>query len=322
MLFNILIILSISYSFSQHVNQRAIEINNNYDAAYINIPGTKVSLIPAKGFKISNRFSGLEDELSGSSIMITEIPGDVHKIMLGFDKKYLFKAGIIVESQVYYKINSYDALFIIGKQSAYERIYEKYMLIIGDIQTSYLLSASVLSTAPDNHKKEVKASLLSVIYNPESTAKPSDRFDFSIDVSGTLLKKGNLMLSSLTYTDDGNVPSKTENKTSVTVRKSKLIKELTESEKQELTKKIFELYPKEITGDINICKEIKGNYLSGYEMYAIGTNKDTEKPELIYLAVFFNGKEYYVFTGLTYGNFEKNLEMFRKVAKTLNTNTN
>lgn len=314
---NVFLILSI-FILAQKVNQKAIEINNNFDAAYIEIPGTKINLIPARGFEISKRFTGLEHIVAGSTIMITEIPGDVHKNMVGLDKKYLFKAGVIVETQNYYKINGFDALFITGKQGAYGKNYERYMLMIGDIKTTYLLSASVLNTASEKHKKEVEASLLSVIFNPQKNTEPSDRFDFSIDVSETILKKANMMISSLTYTDDGNTPSQTKDKTSVTIRKSSLTKELTEIEKQELLKKLFEMYPKEITSSSkNIVKEIKGQYLSGYEIFGLGINKENGKPEMIYQAIFFKEKDYYVFTGLTFGNFDDNLEMFRKVAKTI-----
>ncbi len=320
---SILLFLSINL-ISQGINQKAIEINNNDNANYIAVPGTKIKIIPPRGFVSSKRFLGFEHEIAGSSIVITEIPENINKTMMGFDKAYLLKAGIFLESQKFYRINNFDALLITGKQTAYNNIYIKHLLIIGNTKISYLLNASLLATSSEKHQKEVLESLLSVIFMPEIESDVSQRFDFSIDVSGTELKKAKMMISSLTYTDDGNLPSKTENKTSVTVRKATTSKELSENEKKELTIELFKIYPKEVTANSkNIVKEIKGKYLSGYEIYSIGKNSSTGKPELIYQAVFFKDKEYYVFNGFTSGNFETNLEMFRKIAKTLKLeNTN
>ena len=48
----------------------------------------------------------------------------------------------------------------------------------------------------------------------------------------------------------------------------------------------------------------------------MGKNKDLFKMELIYQVVLFREQNFYVLVGLTYGNFEENLKMFKRVAKT------
>jgi len=304
-------------SFSQGINSKAIQLTNNLNANYKDVTGTKLKIVPPKGFIYSTTFTGFKHEIAGTSIVITEIPGDVNRNFIGFDKKYLFKSGVIVDKETYYEINGYDALLIEGKQSAYGKVYYRKMLIIGDIYRTYLLSASIVSTSTAKHCDEVNQSLLSVIYNASQKSDITDRFDFTVDVTGTVLKKANLMLASLTYTDDGNVPSKTTEKTAMTIRKSTVTKAFTEEEKMLLCTKLFNLYPLEWVKDIKRDpKAIKVGNLSGYEIYSMGKNKELFKQELIYQAVLFNGLDYYVITGITYGKFEENLVVFKKVVKT------
>ncbi len=304
-------------SFSQGINSKAIKVTNNLNANYTDVTGTKLTIIPPRGFSKSKTFTGFNHELAGSSIVVTEIPGDVNRNFIGFDKKYLIKSGVVTEKETFYQINGYDAMLIEGKQVAYGKTYYRQMLVIGDIYRTYLLSASMLSTSSEKHLAEVKASLLSVIYNPDQKSDITDRFDFTVDVSGTVLKKANMMLSSLTYTDDGNVPSKTTEKTAMTIRKSTLTKAVSEDDKKQLCIKLFELYPLEWVSDIKRDpKLIKSGNLSGYEIYSMGKNKELYKQEMIYQAILFNNLDYYVITGITYGKFEENLSMFKKVMKT------
>ncbi|MDD4150100.1 MAG: hypothetical protein PHE33_08730 [Bacteroidales bacterium] len=313
----LLLVLLTSPIFSQSYNSKAIELNNNLDANYQLVIGTKLQMSLPKGFTKSTSYNGFSHKIAGTSIVITELPGDVNRNFLGFDKKSLFKSGVIVDKTTFYKINGFDAMLIEGKQSAYNKVYTRIMLVIGDVYRSYLVSASVFSTASDNHKQDVKDVLLGVIYNAELKSNMLDRFDFSVDVSGTVLKKGNLMLSSMTYTDDGFVPSNTEDKTSFMIREQAAINPLSDAEKKTLSVKLFDLYPLEWVNDMSRePKAISINNLNGYEIFSMGKNKDLFKMELIYQVILFREQNYYVLVGLTYGNFEENLRMFKKVAKT------
>lgn len=311
-----LVLLS-SPMFSQSYNSKAIEISNNLDANYQIINGTKIQMSLPKGFVKSTSYNGFAHKMAGTSIIVTELPGDVNRNFLGFDKKSLFKIGVILDKTSFYRINGFDAMLIEGKQSAYNQVYSRIMLVIGDVYKSYLISASILSSSSDMHKKEVKAALLSVFYDTDMKSDIFDRFDFSVDVSGTILKKGNLMFSSMTFTDDGFVPSKTNNKTSFMIRQQTALNPLSNDEKKTLCINLFDLYPLEWVNDMSRePKAISISNLSGYEIFAMGKNKDLYKSELIYQVILFNGQDYYVLVGITYGDFEKNLNLFKKVAKT------
>lgn len=314
----LLFLLPVSITFSQGLNQKSIVITNNDNAKYVDVPGVAIKIIPPSGFVMSDSFFGFTHPLANSSIVITDFNAPVNKSFISFGKKELLKTGIIVDSEIMYRINGYEAMLVKGKQSAHGHIYKRLLLVIGTQTKTVLLNASFFSDSAEKHAKEIEESLLSVIFNPNEKVNPADRFEFSLNVDGTGLKQGNMMLTSMVYTDDGNVPSLSDNPTSMMVRRTKNLLPLSEEDRRTLAQKLFELYPIEWQKKDGLePRKIKINGLSGYEMHAIGTNKQALKPEMIYQAVVFDTEYYYVITGITGGDFNKNLKMFKTVAKTL-----
>lgn len=300
--------------FAQTGKNQAIEISNEKTDKYKEVSGMQISIIPPRDFIESDRFTGFEHKIAGSSIMISEVPGDVHHNFLGFSKANMMKAGMIVENELLYQINGFDALFQKGQQGAYGKIYTKYVLVIGDYKKTFLLSASIPIETSQTHKDEVKKSLLSIIYEPDKKVNKEDKYDFSVDVSGTGLIQTNILLSSLIYTDDGNVPSKTESQTAVMVNRTKLTNP--DIDKKSYVIKLMELFP--VTwakGEKLEPKPVTIDGLSGYEIYGIGINNENNKAELIYQLVLFKDNYYYSVSGMTFSSkFEEHLETFRTVA--------
>lgn len=303
-----------SVLFAQTGKNQAIEIINEKTGNHKDIPGMQISIIPPHDFVFSDRFTGFEHKIAGSSIMISEVPGDVHHSFLGFSKANMMKAGMIVENEILYQINGYDALFQKGQQGAYGKIYTKYILVIGDYKKTFMLSASLPIETSQTHKKEVKEALLSIVYEPDRKVIKEDKYDFSIDVEDTGLLKTNILVNSLIYTDDGNIPSQTESKTSLMASRAKLTN--VNINKKTYALKLMELYPVTwATGEKLEPKPITIDGLSGYEIYGIGINDENNKIELIYQVILFHDSYYYSISGMTFSNkFEEHLSTFRKIA--------
>lgn len=303
---------------SQGINQKSIVVNNKDNANYVDVPGVPIRFIPPKGFVKSDSFFGYTHKLAGSSIVISDLRADVNRSFLSFSKNELFKTGVLVSSETMYRINGFDAMLVKGQQNAHGNIYNRIILVVGNHQRTVLLNASYLSSSSESHGKQIKESLLSVIFNPNQKVNPIDRFDFSVNVEGTILKPGDMMLNSLMFTDDGHVPSRSENPVSLMVRKTKSLLPLSEDDKITLCKRLFDLYPVEWSRTDGMTpRKIKINGLVAYEMFGIGNNREALKPELIYQVVVFDKDFYYVITGISNDRFSENLRMFRKVARTL-----
>src|SRR5262245_26714253 len=63
-------------------------------SALVKVPGTKVSLVPPDGLKLSERFPGFWDEETGLSISIMEMPSPYSEIIKGFTKETLNANGM------------------------------------------------------------------------------------------------------------------------------------------------------------------------------------------------------------------------------------
>lgn len=321
-IYSIFIFLILSnFVWSQGLNQRSIVINNNDNANYVNVKGVPIKILPSPGFVISTSFFGFTHPVAGSSIVITDLAADVSKSFLSFSSKELLKTGVVADSETMYKINGFEAMLVRGKQSAHGHIYNRLLLIVGNRNRTILLNASFYATSSEKHAKEVEDMLLSVIFTANEQVDPLERFDFSINVEGTILKPGNMMLTSMVYTDDGNVPSRSENPISIMIRKTKNLIPLSEQDQITLCEKLMELYPIEWLRKEGLKpKKLFVNGLQAYEMFGIGTNKQAFKNEMIYQLVVFDKEYYYVITGITGDKFNENLRMFRRVARTLKTN--
>ena len=311
-----IIAISLSiFAFGQTGKNQAIILTNTKTSEYVDVSGMQISMIPPRDFEKSNRFNGFQNDLAGSTIMVSEVPGDVHQNFLAFSKASLMQTGIIIENEALYQINGYDALFQQGQQGAYGKIYSKYLLVIGDYKKTFLISASVPVETSVTHKKEVAKSMLSVVYESDRVTNKLDMFDFTIDCSNTGLIQSKILVSSLIYTDDGNIPPQTEAKTAMMINRSKALVPIKDNKAHAI--KLLNMYPVSwAPGEKLEPKPISINGLNGYEIYGIGINQESNKAELIYQVVLFNGDYYYAIAGMTFKKFEENLEIFQKAAKT------
>jgi hypothetical protein len=63
--------------------------------------------------------------------------------------------------------------------------------------------------------------------------------------------------------------------------------------------------------------EIEIDGISGYEITAEGLEKTNGKKELVYQVMLYIDNGYYMIIGTAKTDFDTNLELFKKVAKTL-----
>ncbi len=311
-----ILILLISYqTYGQGINNQAIEIVNSLNNDYTAISGTQLSLKLPKSFIPSDRFVGYEDKISGASIIITEVAGEVRKNFVAFGRANLIQRGLLIEKEELYLINGFDALLQYGQQSAYGKMYRRWLLVIGDNEKTFLLNASSPAETSLDYGLTIKESLLSVIYQPSKIAKHEDLYDFSIDVSGTGLKKTNILANSMMYSDDGNFPPNTESRTVLIANRMKPT--IAIGDKKEFSSQFLKIFPtKWPKNKTPEPKAINIAGLSGYEIYGVGVNPDNNNAQFVYHAILFKDEYYYVISGVSLKYFEENLEKFQKILQT------
>ena len=274
------------------------------------VSGTKCSLIPPSGFVAPTTFSGFQDVEMGASIMINELPAPYQSLIDGFTADALKTRGMTLISKQTIDFNNSKATLINVTQPANGTTYIKQMLIFGDTKGTVLVNGIYPEASKDIEVK-IKDALLSTIYNASQNDNPLDVATFTIDIKDTDFKLIKYMSGSLLYSTDGKIP--TENPTLIVG--NSIAKIPTQNQKKYSEERLKKL-PDGQQSVIKEIKEITIDNLKGYEIVADGKTKD-DKPELVYQVMLFNNNgDYYIIVGQAKEEFEKNLETYKRIAKT------
>jgi hypothetical protein len=288
------------------------KIENKLTDEHQNINGTKVSIIPPKGFTDGLNFLGLQQTESGSSIMILDIPGPYSETSKGITKENMLSKGVEMKKIETLTINELPAIFATGIQNAYGNIYTKFILVFGTDNETIMING----VYPENLKKvgdEIKKSMLTVFYEPDKKINPFEALDYSIDISETKLKFGKSMSNSLIFSVDGQVPTASSDKTNLIVAKS--FSQITAEDKKLFCINRLKQTPIEIE-NIEYTNEITIDGISGYEIYAKGKNKKSSETENIYQVILFSDKLYYILFGTTNDETYKSIDEIKKAVIT------
>jgi hypothetical protein len=287
------------------------KIDNVLTAEHVYVPGTKISLVPPKGFIKAGDFVGFQQNESGSSIMVSALEGPYAEIKTGLTKEALLSKGIVVDKMDSMTINNLPASFITGLQTARGTTYIKYMLAFGTKVETILITGIFPSALPELGPG-IKTAMLSAFYEVDRKTNPLDAVDFEVDVTATKLILAKAMPGSLVYTMDGTLPTKSKDKTTLMVTKSI-------SQVEIVDKKLFALnrlkqMPMQID-KIESTTEITIDGISGYEIIATGQEK-SGAPRKIYQVILYSDHSYYLLFGTTNDLTAISMEELKRVAKT------
>ncbi len=285
-------------------------ITNELTAEHISIAGTKISLIPPQGFTKASDFLGFQQEPSGSSIMLLDIPGPFSETSKGFSKENFLSQGVQVQKIENLTINGLPAILVTGEQNAYGNEYIKFVLSFGTEKETIMINGAY----PKNLKeigKEIKSAILTTYYEPDKVINPFETVDYMINADEYGLKYAKSMSLSLLFTVDGLMPSQSDDKTTFLVAKSFSKVPIVDTELFSINR--LKKMPFEIE-NIESTKEISIDGISGYEIIALTIEKKTAEKGKVYQVILFSDSLYYIMLGTTNREFEKNIEKFKSIA--------
>jgi hypothetical protein len=289
------------------------KIENKLTNEHQNIKGTKISLIPPVGF-IDSGFVFLH-ETSGSVFIVIIIPAPYSDVPKATIKKDMENNGMKVSKIEHLTVNELPAIFTTGTMKVHENTHTTYCLGFGNENESVM----ILGRFPKKLKEigeKVKKSMLSVYSDANKEPDPFEFLDFSIDISKTKLKfTGSMFGLFLMYKIDE------EDDTSQNDRNVFIVMKSSFGETPPDDKKLFVINNLRKTASIEIenieyTNEISIDGLSGYEIYAKGKNKATNKSEKVYNVILFNDNFYYQLSGTTSDDAEDSIEEFKKAIQT------
>lgn len=301
-------------SLSAQQKKTEKKIQNTITKEYISIPGTKLSMYFPAGFELAKDFKGFRNSTTGSSIMITTIPGNVKTNLMGFTKQALMNSGVFLIAADQFIINGFSATLIKAKQVAYQNSYLKWMLIIGNDKETYLINGAFLEKLEKTESKIVFNSVMSTVFQPEKIISAADGIPFELNIKNTKFKATKLITNAVIFTTDGIVPTKSKDKTAVTAAAMLLPAKVTDQKKYCINS-IKQYSTITEVPDKNIAAVTIDN-INGYEISAHGINKIHGKKELIYQTILFDGDMSYSIVGIALEDFDENLKLFKSVAKT------
>jgi hypothetical protein len=281
-------------------------------AAHVNIEGTKISVIPPIGFTKGVNFSGLQQTQSGASIMVLDIPGPFNETSKAITKEGFLSQGIEIKEIENLTISNLPAIFATGIQVANGSTYIKYVLCFGTDKETIMINGAV----PNSLKEiatEVKASILSSVYEPNKKINPFDNIDYTIDLTDSKLQFAKSISNSLIFTTDGAIPTKSANKTSLIIAKSFSNKKI-EDKKSFCLNRIKQL-PIELVATESVS-ELTIDGISGFQIIALSTDKKTKEKQKVCQVILFSDDLYYILYGSTNNDFEANLKEIKKVILT------
>ncbi len=281
-------------SFSAVFGQEKIE--NTITDAHVNIPSSKVSLIPPAGYTKSTLISGFQNLATGSSIVFIDLPAPYSKIAPAFNRENLISKGIEFLSKEEYIINGLPAILINAQQSISGSMYSKKLLILGN-ETESIMIQGVCNNLNKAEIETIKTTLLAIVYDAEKEINPFDNIGYTLDVSAANLQFANSMMSgfSMTYTTDGKEPTASEDKTTLIVTKS--VSKLPVEDKKGFALKNFKNYPLGLE-EIESINEIMIDGIPGYEIFAKCLNN--EELSRVYHVILFGDQINYLFMGQTF----------------------
>jgi hypothetical protein len=285
------------------------KIKNDKTENHINVKGTQTFIIPPNDFEQAINFLGFQDNETGSSIMLLEIPGPYNKITAGFSKDEMKVKGMDLIKKEEFIINGLEAVLINSKQFSPSHGYNfyKYSLILNAASNKTLLiNANFPESQKDKLEEKMLQSILSLYIDKGIQVDPFSSLDFQVDISKTSFKLINSISGTLMFEGP--------NKEFLLIAKS--IKPFDLSDKKGAAINALKQQSTVNYKSLRSSKEVSYDDAIGYQIVANVSTKQGGKPMKAFETILFGDNYYYIFLGLLTPNDEKLLKDIEYIIST------
>lgn len=289
-------------------------VNNDIDNVktdkHINIPGTRLYIIPPKGFTIATSFPGIQKGNNSGIIIYDNVEGDYYTNAATFSEGAFKKQGITVYDFKELKVNGLPAKYILlqGKQNT--MVID---LVFGDTTFSSMIMATYPSTDLKTGE-QINEAIKSIYYDKNLKIDPFADISFTLDETKSIFKFSESALGMLLYSVGGTIKQPNDYEpiiTVTTIPKDPSInaKRISETLVADLEKNgLIDTQLKNIsTADVN------GQL--AYEVEVYGRMKG--KSKLIYLLIVTGNEKAIAIQGIVSSDFEHNLKEIKNLARTI-----
>ncbi|MCP3136444.1 hypothetical protein [Pyxidicoccus xibeiensis] len=170
------------------------------------VKGTRVSLTPPEGFTEATRFSGFQQEETGASLMVTELPGPYTEVTTGFTAEGLTSRGMKLLSKKQVKVNGHKGLLLHVAQSASGVDFLKWLVVLGDASATLVVTATYREEDTKALGRPMQAAVLSTRWDRDAAPTAAPALFTLKETPG--LKEAQRLQGAIIYTRDGTLPGK------------------------------------------------------------------------------------------------------------------
>jgi len=289
------------------------EASENISQSRLQIPGTIVSLIPPSGFNRAERFPGFVSPEFDSSILITQMPGPFSEITKGFNKTDFIARGMNLIEKKDITVCGETGLLLNVTQTALKKLYEKWIVVFGIENETYLVTATFPQDFRDKLSKALQSSILTTQCTSDALKDPFDGLSFNISTA-TKMKFAKRMGNNITMTKDGRFPVTNETDPILMAGASLSQGLVIEDKKSFCIKRVQSIGTLENI-EIERIKSITIDNLIGYEIMAKGTDKYHGRTSYAYQVILFDETAYFIILGIVTETEKTNyLPTFHQIA--------
>ena len=278
------------------------------------VPGTSVALTPPEGFVAADRFSGFMQQATGSSIVVSEIPGPFGEVTAGFsDQQRMQAQGMKLLSRSSARVDGHEAILLHVEQFAYGTLFKKWLVAVDRAGATVLIVATYPQGEDQKNGESLRAAVLAATF--EDSTDPIDALLFTAKPMAPF-QVARVLGQNMILSPDGRFPVQDEKVPFIILGLSASEKPVVSDRKAFAERRITKTATvKTISVDESTPVQIGG--LSGYRTTANGEGADAGTPLSIYQVVLFDASGYCVIQGVTPSSKQSTyMPIFEKIART------
>ena len=308
---SVLLILILDYSCN---SQKTESYNNTINENYIDIPGTRLSIIPPEGFQFMEQAPQFVENNGNGQIGLFEMAESYFKIVTMYSEEYyenIPQSKIISVKDIY--INGYDGRELLIKETGNQK---KYILLFGNNDFCVAIGGSYDIDFEITLANKIKKSALSAVYNPNKKIDTAEVLPYEINTSGTKLKIAGSTQAFSFYTVGGEDPVSGIDRTELDIG-GKRLDDSNQWTEDAIYENIHDVmnYEGKFGLEIGKTKKVIIDEMDGYETVGY-VLKDSDTIKIIYYLFLIDQYDIYGITGRSNMEFDNNLELFRNTSMT------
>jgi hypothetical protein len=286
------------------------DIKSSKTAEHINIPGTKLYIIPPPGFKVATSFIGLmKDNYTALSIYDLD-GGNFYSNAATFSKEEFEKKGTKVFEYKELRVNNFPGkyIFMEGDQGT-----KAISMVFGDSTFSSMITA-IYPTADTKTGDAIKEALQTIYYDKTLKVDPFAAAVFTLDDTRSRFKFAKSNAGLFMYSLDGANKNSYEKESFVTVLTVPWEEKMSVRDVSAMCLSKFEQYG--LTD--KDTKKASSDPVNGYTAFETEIfGKMNGQKSLIYQLVVTDNEKAIIIQAMIVSDFDATLEEVKKLSKTI-----